>query len=144
MKPLIVNCIFLLFMQICGLTWLKLSHSGIIKNFTKQQQSGKMAYFPLKSMKTSGKIQAKFRNKFWSWSTWKNPIRKHQQPPRPFSTYLIQFAPSKWRWRTQYGTTVYERPYPNQDKDSNYQSGTSSILHNPKWGLKGHGCSLHH
>ena len=53
-------------------------------------------------------------------------------------------------------------PYPNQDQDAIPQSGTSSILqgpkikidsHNsdhmnqtlltPKWGLKGHGCSLH-
>ena len=34
-------------------------------------------------------------------------------------------------------------PYPNQDQDAKSQSGTSSILQSPKWGLKGHGCSLH-
>ena len=34
-------------------------------------------------------------------------------------------------------------PYPNQDKDAKAQSGTSSVLQNPKGGLKGHGCSLH-
>ena len=34
-------------------------------------------------------------------------------------------------------------PYPNQDQDAKPQSGTSSILQSPKWGLKGHGCSLH-
>ena len=33
-------------------------------------------------------------------------------------------------------------PYPNQDQDAKPQSGTSSILQSPKWGLKGHGCSL--
>ena len=34
-------------------------------------------------------------------------------------------------------------PYPNKDQDAKPQSGTSSILKSPKWGLKGHGCSLH-
>merc|ERR1711954_441966 len=34
-------------------------------------------------------------------------------------------------------------PYPNQYKDAKPQSGTSSILQNPKSGLYGHGCSLH-
>ena len=33
--------------------------------------------------------------------------------------------------------------YPNQYQDAKPQSGTSSILQSPKWGLKGHGCSLH-
>ena len=33
--------------------------------------------------------------------------------------------------------------YPNEDKDAKTQSGTSSVLQSPKWGLKGHGCSLH-
>ena len=34
-------------------------------------------------------------------------------------------------------------PYPNQDQDAKPHSGTSSVLQSPKWGLKGHGCSLH-
>ena len=34
-------------------------------------------------------------------------------------------------------------PYLNQDQDAKPQSGTSSILQSPKWGLKGQGCSLH-
>ena len=34
-------------------------------------------------------------------------------------------------------------PYQNQDEDAKPQSGTSSILQNSKWGLKGHWCSLH-
>ena len=33
--------------------------------------------------------------------------------------------------------------YPNQDQDAKPQSGTSRVLQRPKWGLKGHGCSLH-
>ena len=33
--------------------------------------------------------------------------------------------------------------YPNQDQDAKPLSGTYSILQSPKWGLKGHGCSLH-
>ena len=34
-------------------------------------------------------------------------------------------------------------PYPNQDQDAKPQSGASNLLQSPKWGLKGHGCSLH-
>ena len=34
-------------------------------------------------------------------------------------------------------------PYTNKEKDSKPKSGNSSILQSPKWGLKGHGCSLH-
>ena len=33
--------------------------------------------------------------------------------------------------------------YLNQDQDAQPQSGTSSILQSPKWGLEGHGCSWH-
>ena len=33
--------------------------------------------------------------------------------------------------------------YSNQDQDAKPQSGTSSILESPKWGLKGYGFSLH-
>ena len=33
-------------------------------------------------------------------------------------------------------------PYPNQDRDVKLQLGSSSILQSPKWGLKGHECSL--
>ena len=33
-------------------------------------------------------------------------------------------------------------PYRNWDQDAKLQSGTSSVLQSPKWGLKGHGCSL--
>ena len=40
---------------------------------------------------------------------------------------------------------VYQRkwPYQNKDQDAKPQSGTSSVLQSPKWGLKGHGCCLH-
>ena len=33
--------------------------------------------------------------------------------------------------------------YPNPDEDAKPQSGNSSVLQSPKWGLKGLGCSLH-
>ena len=33
--------------------------------------------------------------------------------------------------------------YLNKDQDTKPQSGTSSILQSLKWGLNGHGCSLH-
>ena len=33
--------------------------------------------------------------------------------------------------------------YQNQDQDAKPQSGTSSVLQNPKSGHKGHGCSFH-
>ena len=42
-----------------------------------------------------------------------------------------------------HGCTKDKRPYPNQDQDAEPQSGTSRVLQSPKWGLKGHGCSLH-
>ena len=41
------------------------------------------------------------------------------------------------------GFIKYQWPYPYKDQDAKPQSGTSSILHSTKWGLKGHGCSLH-
>ena len=34
-------------------------------------------------------------------------------------------------------------PYPNQDQNVKSQSGSYRILQRPKWGLKGHECSLH-
>ena len=43
----------------------------------------------------------------------------------------------------EYGCTKDQWPYPKQYKDAKPQSGTSSVLQSPKWGLKGHGCSLH-
>ena len=39
--------------------------------------------------------------------------------------------------------TKDQSPYPNPDQDVKPQSGTSSVLQIPKWGLEGHGCSLH-
>ena len=43
----------------------------------------------------------------------------------------------------EYVCTKDQWPYPNQYQDAKPQSGTSSVLQSPKWGLKGHGCSLH-
>ena len=44
---------------------------------------------------------------------------------------------------SKYVCTKDQWPYTNQYQDANPQSGTSSILLSPKWGLKGHVCSLH-
>ena len=43
----------------------------------------------------------------------------------------------------EHGCIKDQWPYPNQDQDAKPLSGTSSTLQSPKWGLKGHGCSLH-
>ena len=42
-----------------------------------------------------------------------------------------------------HGCIKDQGPYPNQDQDAKAQSRTSSILQNPKSGLKEHGCFLH-
>ena len=47
------------------------------------------------------------------------------------------------RWNQDHGCIKDQWPYPNQDQDAKPQSGTSSVLQSPKWGLQGHGCSLH-
>ena len=53
-------------------------------------------------------------------------------------TYLISQFLLNW------GKYIKDQwPYPNQYQDAKPQSGTSSVLQSPKWGLKGHGCSLH-
>ena len=42
-----------------------------------------------------------------------------------------------------YGCIKKQLPYQNKNQDTKPHSGTSSSLKSPKWGLKGHGCSLH-
>ena len=42
-----------------------------------------------------------------------------------------------------YGFLKDHWPYLNHDQDTKPQPGSSSTLQSPKWGLKGHGCSLH-
>ena len=56
---------------------------------------------------------------------------------------LCTFKMKIERQNSKYGCIKDQWPYPNQDLDAKPQSGTSSVLQNPKWGLKGHGCSLH-
>ena len=46
-------------------------------------------------------------------------------------------------WYLEYGCIKEQWQYSNQDQDDKPQSGTSSVLWNPKSGLKGHICSLH-
>ena len=47
------------------------------------------------------------------------------------------------RWNLQLGCIKDQGPYPNQDQDAKPKSGTSRIPQSPKWGLKGHRCSMH-
>ena len=42
-----------------------------------------------------------------------------------------------------HGFSKDQWPYPNRNQDAKPQSGNFSILQSPKWGHKGHGCSLH-
>ena len=44
---------------------------------------------------------------------------------------------------SNHGCIKDQLPYPNQVQDAKPQWGTCSVLPSPKWGLKGHGCSLH-
>ena len=44
---------------------------------------------------------------------------------------------------SDHGCIKDQWPYPYQDQDAKLQWGISSILQIPKWGLKGHRCSLH-
>ena len=44
---------------------------------------------------------------------------------------------------SEYGCTKDQWLYPNPYRDAKSQSGTSSVLQSPKWGLKGHECPLH-
>ena len=44
---------------------------------------------------------------------------------------------------SDHGCIKDQWPHPYQDQDDKPQSGASGILQSPKWGLKGHGCSLH-
>ena len=43
----------------------------------------------------------------------------------------------------EHGCITDQLTYPNQNQDPKDKPGTSSLLQSPKWGLKGHGCSLH-
>ena len=45
----------------------------------------------------------------------------------------------------KFGSWVCQRPLTisKSGQDAKHQPGTSTILQSPKWGLKGHGCSLH-
>ena len=53
-------------------------------------------------------------------------------------TFKIKIESQNWN----HGCIKDQWPYPNQDQDAEPQSGPSSLLQSPKWGLKGHGCCL--
>ena len=57
---------------------------------------------------------------------------------------LCTFKSKIERRNSNYGFIKDEGLYRNEDQDDKLHSGTTSVLQSPKWGLKGHGCSLHH
>ena len=97
--------------------------------------------------------------KFWSW-VYQRPVTIHikvkmtklNQEPPAFSkvpnldlkdmdalcTFKIKIESQK----LEYGCTKDQWPYINQYQDAKPNSGTSSILQNPKLGIEGNGCSL--
>ena len=65
---------------------------------------------------------------------------------QPATHLSYNFSQLQLNWERQNLDNGYSKdqwPYPNQYQDAKPQSGTSSVLQSPKWGLKGHGCSLH-
>ena len=60
------------------------------------------------------------------------------------SILTVSELPLIWMWsKPQARSKQGSRPYQNQNQDANPQSETCSVLQGPKWGLKGHWCSLH-
>ena len=91
--------------------------------------------------KTSDHIQIKIKMP--------NPSQEPQASPKAQNqdfkdmAVLCSFEIKIESRHSEHGLTTDQWSYPNQDQDAKPQSGTSIILQSPKWGLKGHGCSLH-
>ena len=105
--------------------------------FKIKEESKNLDYWCPKPMTTSK-----------SRSRCKIQVRNLQHPPNPkirTSRTCMFFAPSNQDREPNFGTWVYQRPLTisKSRQDAKPKSGTSSILQSPKWGLKGHGCSLH-
>ena len=77
-----------------------------------------------------------------------NPVSNLQHPPKPIlglndMDVLCTFKIKIDSQNLESECTKDQQPYTNQDKDVKPQSGNSSILKNPKSGLKRHGFFLH-
>ena len=103
------------------------------------------------------------KNRFFSWETYwlaegwslilaePGRTRPAGHPRRQHNSELIWadiWAETclSFCWSDQnsdHGCIKDHQTYQNQDQDSKPQSWTSSILQSPKWGHRGHGCSLH-
>ena len=72
------------------------------------------------------------------------PDQTRPNPTRPDQDLLIsQLWTVLEGWNFEGTSSSVKNPYSIKDQDYKLQSGASSILQSPKWGLKGHGCSLH-
>ena len=91
--------------------------------------------------KTSDHIQIKIKMPNSS----QEPPASSKAPNKDFKDMdvLCTFKIKIESQNSDHGYIKDQWPYPYQYQDAKPQSGTSSVLQNPKWGLKGHGCSLH-
>ena len=76
------------------------------------------------------------------------PIRNLKNSPKPISGLKGQrcslHLQNQETWPNFLNLCIIDQwPYPNQDQDSNRESGSSSVLQSPKWRFNGHECSLH-
>ena len=89
--------------------------------------------------KTSDHIRIKIK----IWTPSQEPpvscIARNQDLHGHRCTFKIKSQRQHW----EYKCIKDQWPYSNQYQDAKPQPGTSSIPQSPKWGLKGHGCSLH-
>ena len=91
--------------------------------------------------KTSGHIQ--FKIKIHNSSQEPPKSLKGSNHDLKHTDILCTFKVKIESQNSEYGWTEDQWPYQNQYQDAKPKSGTSSALQSPKWGLKGHGCSLH-
>ena len=85
------------------------------------------------------KLQRRSKQGFWPYPNQDRDAKPQSGTSSTSCTFKIKIESQN----SAYGFTKDQWPYPNQYQDAKPQSGTSSVLQSPKWGPKGHGCSLH-
>ena len=88
----------------------------------------------------------------WPYPYQNQDAKPQSEPPASFKApnenlkdmdVLCNFKIKIERQNSDHGCIKDQWPNRNQDQDAKSESGTSSILQSHKWGLKGHGYSLH-